>query len=148
MQWVLLWGGANSSLYIHARFVTEDGHSRMGRLTRWQASNWFGVPTYLVTQNSMYFPHYFQVKAMESKVNLASNQCLCWSCRYDREVNQNYFCKWYLEKWSLKHRICQFQAFSRFGVKIPGFTTLWANSRQMKKFQVFQVGWEPCDCAL
>ncbi len=35
------------------------------------------VPTSLVTQHSMYFPGYFQVKAMKSKVNLASNQCLC-----------------------------------------------------------------------
>ncbi len=33
--------------------------------------------TSLVTQNSMYFPGYFQIKAMKSMVNLASNQCLC-----------------------------------------------------------------------
>ncbi len=36
----------------------------------------YTVPTSLVTQNSMYFPGYFQVKAMKFKVNLASNQCL------------------------------------------------------------------------
>ncbi len=36
------------------------------------------VPTSLVTQNSMYFPGYFQVKAMKSKVNITLNQCLCW----------------------------------------------------------------------
>ncbi len=34
-------------------------------------------PTSLVTYNSMYFSGYFQIKAMKSKVNLASNQCLC-----------------------------------------------------------------------
>ncbi len=76
-------------------------------------------------------PCYFQVKAMKSKVNFASNQCLCWKCRYDKEVNQNYFCKWHLEKWSLKHKNSQFQVFSRFWVKIPGFYKF------LSKFQVF-----------
>ncbi len=38
-----------------------------------------------------------------------------------KKVNQNYFCKWHLEKWSLKHGICKFQFFSRFWVKCPGF---------------------------
>ncbi len=46
------------------------------------------VPTSLVTQNSMYFPGYFQVNAMKSQVNLSLNQCLCWKCRYDKDVNQ------------------------------------------------------------
>ncbi len=35
------------------------------------------VPTSLVTQNSMYFPGYFHVKAMKSKVNLVLNQSVC-----------------------------------------------------------------------
>ncbi len=74
------------------------------------------------------------------------------------EVNQNYFCKWHLEKWSLKHKICKCQGFSRFWVKIPCFYDFWANSRhfpdlenKMTKFQVFkifQVGWEPCSWGL
>ncbi len=32
------------------------------------------VPTSMVTRNSIYFPGYFQVKAMKSQVNLALNQ--------------------------------------------------------------------------
>ncbi len=97
----------------------------------------------------------FQVKAMKSKINLSSNQCLCWLCRYDKEVNQNYFCKWHLEEWSFKHRICQFQVFPGFELKFQVFTTFWANSRhfpglekKMTKFQVFQVGWEPCNVTI
>ncbi len=35
------------------------------------------VPTSLATQNSKYFPGYFQVNAMKSEVNLPSNQFLC-----------------------------------------------------------------------
>ncbi len=35
------------------------------------------VPTSLVTQNSMYFPGYLQVKAMKSKVNLSLNHSVC-----------------------------------------------------------------------
>ncbi len=34
------------------------------------------VPTSLMTQNSMYFPGYFQLKARKYHVNLASNQCV------------------------------------------------------------------------
>ncbi len=118
------------------------------------------VPTSLVTQNSMYFPGYFQIKAMKSKVNLASNQCLCWLCRYNKEVNQNYFCKWYLEKWSLKHRICKFQVFSRFWVKFPGFYHFLRKFQSFSKpgkendtipgFQGFSgsvARWEPCKIA-
>ncbi len=92
---------------------------------------------------------------MKSKVNLASNQCLC---KYDKEVNQNYFCKRHLEKWSFKHWICKFQVFPGFELKFQVFTTFGANSRhfpglekKMTKFQVFhvfQVGWEPCDKAI
>ncbi len=39
--------------------------------------NIYSVPTSLVKQTSMYFPGCFEVKAMKSTVNLASNQCLC-----------------------------------------------------------------------
>ncbi len=35
------------------------------------------VHTSLVTQNSMYFPGYLQVKTMKSKVNLALNHNVC-----------------------------------------------------------------------
>ncbi len=35
------------------------------------------LETYLLIRVPMYFPGYFQVKAMKSKVNLASNQSLC-----------------------------------------------------------------------
>ncbi len=35
------------------------------------------VPTSLVTQNSMYFPGYLQVKAMKFPVNLAQNHNVC-----------------------------------------------------------------------
>ncbi len=35
------------------------------------------VPTSLVTQNSMYFPGYFQAKAMKSMFNLALNHNVC-----------------------------------------------------------------------
>ncbi len=56
-------------------------------------------------------PYIFQVKAMKSKVTLASNQCWCWKCRYDKKVNQNYFCKWHFEKWSLKLEFANFKFF-------------------------------------
>ncbi len=38
-----------------------------------QMNNRVMVPTSLVTQNSMYFPGYFQVKAMKFHINLTLN---------------------------------------------------------------------------
>ncbi len=92
-----------------------------------------------------------QVKAMKSKVNLASNHNVCVdNVNKTKDVNQNYFCKWHLEKWNLKYRICKFHVFQGFELKFQVFTTFWANSRhfpgmekKMTKFQVFQVGCEP-----
>ncbi len=70
-------------------------------------------------------------------------------------VNQNYFCKWHLEKWSLKQNV-QSSSFSRFWVKIPGFYYFLSKfqhfpglEKKMTQFQVcnmfkvFQVGWKP-----
>ncbi len=40
-------------------------------------SNCNRVPSSLVIKNAMYFPGYFQVKAMKFQVNLTLKECLC-----------------------------------------------------------------------
>ncbi len=50
-----------NSRYFHKKFSYKNLE---------MCRNRYRVPTSLVTQNSIYFPGYFQIKVMKSKVNL------------------------------------------------------------------------------
>ncbi len=97
LQWVVSSQQANSTRdmpqdqlqwVVNSQWVTPNiGVVRQTlaiSLHHWLPLHWhlalhkqcYRVTTSLVMQNSMYFPGYFQIKAMKFQVNLAFNQCL------------------------------------------------------------------------
>ncbi len=84
------------------------------------------VHTSLVIWNSMYFPGYFQVKAMKSQIHLNLNPRFCLD-KVNMTFDDIFFvCQRYLEKGNQKTQNVQIQFSARFWVNIQGFYHFWS----------------------